>query len=131
MRTTSLPQAAIDHARASLGPALAPRAQASASGRQPVHTFYGGAHLFGEGLVQKLGKAAIQAFEENAADPIQLATVLKLPGADTLTRPTSPMAAFNVAFDDDPPPDRRHARPSWLAHTVHARVLEKLRREPV
>ena len=55
------------------------------SGRQPVHTLYGGAHLFRADLAPKIGKAALHAFEEYAADPIEMATVLGLPGAATLT----------------------------------------------
>jgi citrate lyase beta subunit len=134
MIKTSLPADAIVRATAPLDDALAElnvRHPGAPSGRQPVHTLYGGAHLFRADLAPKIGKAALHAFEEYAADPIEMATILGLPGASSLTRPRSPLAAFNVAFDDELPLDRRLNRPAWLAHTVHARVLEKLRHEPV
>ena len=34
------------------------------SGRQPVHTVYGGAHLFGADIARKLGDAALRALTE-------------------------------------------------------------------
>ncbi|MEO7328686.1 MAG: phosphoenolpyruvate kinase [Minicystis sp.] len=134
MIKTSLPEGVVARVTAPLAPALAALARChpgAPSGRQPVHTLYGGAHLFRADLAPKIGKAALRAFEEYAADPLEMATLLGLPGAATLTRPKSPLASFNVAFDDDPPADRRLDRAAWLAHTVHARVLEKLRHEPV
>ena len=67
--------------------------------RQPVHTVYGGAHLFTAGSARKLGVAALASLAEHAPDATAFARVLGLPDV--------------------------------LAVTVHARVVEKLRREPV
>src|SRR5262245_18162372 len=67
--------------------------------RQPVHTVYGGAHLFTAGSAKKLGVAALASLAEYAPDAAALARVLDLPES--------------------------------LATTVYARVVEKLRREPV
>ncbi len=67
--------------------------------RQPVHTFYGGAHLFRADTVAKLGHVALRALEENAGDE----------------------EAFGRAFGLEPP----------VAAPVRARVLQKLRAEPV
>jgi citrate lyase beta subunit len=67
--------------------------------RQPVHTFYGGAHLFKSDVVRRLGSLAERALTEYAPDPASFA------------------AATGI--------------PANLADTVYARVLEKLRREPV
>jgi len=69
--------------------------------RQPVHTVYGGAHLFSADVASKLGAAALRALEENAPDPVTFARAIGLEG------------------------------PESLARAVHARVTEKLRREPV
>ena len=68
--------------------------------RQPVHTVYGGAHLFRGDSARKLGLAALTTLEEYAPDGRTLARALALPA------------------DIDP-------------STVHARIVEKLRREPV
>jgi citrate lyase beta subunit len=40
--------------------------------RQPVHTVYGGAQLFRADTAQRLGRIAVAAFEEYAADPAAL-----------------------------------------------------------
>ena len=69
--------------------------------RQPVHTVYGGAHLFSADIGQKLGAAGLRIFEEYAPDPATFARAIGL-------------------GDDDA-----------LATAVHARVLDKLQHEPV
>ena len=45
--------------------------------RQPVHTVYGGAHLFRANSAQKLGALALSALDENAPDPAALAQALQ------------------------------------------------------
>ncbi|HSM35214.1 MAG TPA: hypothetical protein VK837_02360 [Longimicrobiales bacterium] len=70
--------------------------------RQPVHTVYGGGHLFRAATAERLGELALRALVEFAPDPADL------------------MAATGMA--DDPP---------GLAEAVHARVLGKLEEEPV
>jgi len=67
--------------------------------RQPVHTVYGGAHLFKADLCRKMGAIAERMLAEYAPDAATLAAAIGIP-------------------------DR-------LAETVYARLLEKLRREPV
>jgi citrate lyase beta subunit len=44
--------------------------------RQPVHTVYGGAHLFTAGAVSKLGAIALRTLEEYAPDPHALAEAI-------------------------------------------------------
>jgi citrate lyase beta subunit len=69
--------------------------------RQPVHTVYGGAQLFSADVAAKLGAAALRALQEYAPDPATFARAIGLSG------------------------------PESLASAVHARVAEKLKREPV
>src|SRR5690242_3314299 len=58
--------------------------------RQPVHTVYGGAHLFTADIAHKLGAAALKHLEEFAPDPDTFATALGI-GAETLDgEPTPP-----------------------------------------
>src|SRR5262249_6771282 len=71
--------------------------------RQPVHTVYGGAHLFRSDSAAKLGAVALAALDEYAPDGASLARVLGL----------------ERTVGDD------------FADTVRQRILEKLRREPV
>jgi citrate lyase beta subunit len=70
--------------------------------RQPVHTVYGGAQLFKAGSVARMGELALAALDRYAPDGATLADALQWSGAA-----------------------REHAP------VVHARVVEKLRREPV
>src|SRR6185436_16795263 len=51
--------------------------------RQPVHTVYGGAHLFRADLTQKLGAAARRTLDEYAPDAATFARAIGLgePGA--------------------------------------------------
>src|SRR5262245_31726005 len=70
-----------------------------AGDRQPVHSVYGGAHLFRADTARKLGAAAIAALTEYAPDPSRFADALGL--------------------------DEK------AGVVIYARVMEKLRREPV
>ncbi|MDQ6886836.1 MAG: phosphoenolpyruvate kinase [Gemmatimonadota bacterium] len=76
--------------------------------RQPVHTVYGGGHLFRSDSAGKLGAVALRSLEENAGD------------AETFAR------AIGLDLD---PSDRTGGR--GFAERVYGRVIEKLRREPV
>jgi citrate lyase beta subunit len=76
--------------------------------RQPVHTVYGGAHLFKADAAQKLGALALRALQEHAPDAATLANVLALDGTltdrvylriiDKLTR--EPVEDFRIDFED-------------------------------
>jgi citrate lyase beta subunit len=70
--------------------------------RQPVHTVYGGAQLFKAGSTARMGELALASLERYAPDGDALADALGWQG-----------------------------RARELAATVHERVVEKLRREPV
>src|SRR3954451_21946776 len=67
--------------------------------RQPVHTVYGGAHLFKSDTTQKLGALALRSLDDFAPDAATLGEAIGL----------------DPRFRD----------------VVYARVVEKLRREPV
>ena len=71
--------------------------------RQPVHTVYGGAHLFRANSAQRLGALALTALDEYAPDPSALADALQLEQIGAV----------------------------HLADTLRARIFDKLNREPV
>jgi citrate lyase beta subunit len=73
--------------------------------RQPVHTVYGGAHLFRSDSAPKLGALALAALDEYAPDAATFARALDLRSDD----------GHDVRF----------------AEAIRERVIEKLRREPV
>ena len=76
--------------------------------RQPVHTVYGGAHLFKSDAAQKLGAAARRALDEHAPDAAALAGIFALDGqlaarihprvVDKLAR--EPVEDFRIDFED-------------------------------
>jgi citrate lyase beta subunit len=80
----------------------------SSERRQPVHTVYGGAHLFTSDSAAKLGALALRALREHAPDPGALATAFQLEPAlaarifprvvDKLTR--QPVEDFRIDFED-------------------------------
>jgi citrate lyase beta subunit len=49
------------------------------STRQPIHTVYGGAHLFKADTARKLGATALRTLDEHAADAPSLARALGMP----------------------------------------------------
>jgi len=51
--------------------------------RQPVHTVYGGAHLFKATTISKLGQGALESFHTYAATPAILGEVIGLAGFDS------------------------------------------------
>jgi citrate lyase beta subunit len=76
-----------------------------AEDRQPVHTVYGGAHLFRSDSAQKLGALALAALDEYAPDAVTFAEALDL----------------KTQQGDSGP----------FAETIRARIVEKLRAEAV
>jgi citrate lyase beta subunit len=65
--------------------------------RQPVHTVYGGAHLFSSGVCAKLGKLALRSLEQNGP----------YPGADEAVMErvrtkleTEPIEDYRIDFED-------------------------------
>ncbi|HVG31514.1 MAG TPA: hypothetical protein VM911_00480 [Pyrinomonadaceae bacterium] len=99
--------------------------------RQPVHTVYGGAHLFRADSAQRLGALGLRSLEQFAPDFLTFARALQLPGADTLPETKSAAADLSARLEAERDAVRQENKPAWLAHTIYARVMEKLRREPV
>jgi hypothetical protein len=98
--------------------------------RQPVHTVYGGAHLFRANTARRLGEKALQSLEEYAPDFITFAKAIGLPGAGRLAESTT-TAELAESIQANPDEARRNNRSAWFAHTIYQRVREKLHHEPV
>jgi hypothetical protein len=131
---TSLPQSASRAAMGTLDEAYASFARrypGETGRRQPVHTVYGGAHLFQAGTARRLGDLALVTLGEYAPDAFTFARAVGLPGAEMLPASASKAAALERRFVASPEKLRGENRAAWLAYTVYARVLEKLQREPV
>jgi citrate lyase beta subunit len=111
MSDTSIPEAALTTFLDALDKAngrVAEQFPGDGSARQPVHTVYGGAHLFKADAAQKLGALALRALQEHAPDAAALAGVLDLDRAladrvylriiEKLTR--EPVEDFRIDFED-------------------------------
>lgn len=76
--------------------------------RQPVHTVYGGAHLFKADSASKLGAVALRTMDEHAADAAAFASAIGLPGflAQTIHERVraklqrEPIEDFRIDFED-------------------------------
>ena len=99
--------------------------------RQPVHTVYGGAHLFRADTAQRLGQVAERSFAENASDFVVFARAIGLPHARELPDILGYATGLKQRLKDEPDAVREENKAAWLAHTIHARVQEKLKRESV
>lgn len=111
--------------------AFAKRYPGETGRRQPVHTVYGGAHLFKADSASRLGILALRALEEFAPDFAAFAKAIGLPGAERLPDSPEQVSALRGRLEKDPEGLRRENKPAWLAHTIYTRVVEKLEREPV
>ena len=88
--------------------AFAARYPGESGRRQPVHTVYGGAHLFKSDTAVRLGGLAVRAFETYAPDAQAFAHVLELPGnlAETIYQRVlekikrEPVEDFRIDFED-------------------------------
>jgi hypothetical protein len=93
--------------------------------RQPVHTVYGGAHLFRADTCKRLGELALQSMATYARDAFEFARAVgfaEVPNAHA-------EVALRYARD---PEELRATNPSaWLACAVYERVQTKLRAEPI
>ena len=99
--------------------------------RQPVHTVYGGAHLFKSDSARRLGSLARRSLDQFAPDFLTFARALDLPGSDQLPE-TADEANELVSFlKSEPEQARKENKAAWLAYTIYRRVSEKLQREPV
>lgn len=99
--------------------------------RQPVHTVYGGAHLFKADTASKLGGIALRNMDAYAPNFVVFAKALGLPGAATLPDSSVDIEHLASIIEKDKAAASFTNEPAWMAWTVYTRVREKLQREPV
>jgi citrate lyase beta subunit len=110
---------------------FAKRYPGDSGARQPVHTVYGGAHLFKATTAKKLGELALRSLDTYAREPFAFARVVALPGADTMPTKSAESSALSQAIRENPELARRTNHPAWMAVTLYDRIKEKLGREAV
>lgn len=99
--------------------------------RQPVHTVYGGAHLFKAETASALGTIAQRTVETYTPDFISFAKCVGLAGAEAVPDDAHSKEKLQEALERDPEGMRRTHPRIWLAHAVYLRMRAKLAREPV
>ncbi len=99
--------------------------------RQPVHTVYGGAHLFKSDSAERLGALARRSLDQFAPDFLSFAKAIELPGAEELPDSLEEDGGLLNRLETNSEHVRRENRSAWFAHAIYNRVNEKLRREPV
>jgi citrate lyase beta subunit len=131
---TSLPQSSLEKINRSLHSSnhefmsLYPGERGN---RQPVHTVYGGAHLFKSDSAARLGKVAERALSENAPDFVVFARAIGLPLSGELPDVLDYATGLKHRLETEPDAVREENKAAWLGHTIYTRVQEKLKREPV
>lgn len=131
---TSLSQDAVGNLAAPLQLAnlqFAARYPGETGHRQPVHTVYGGAHLFKSDSAARLGALARRSLDQFAPDFVVFAKALDLPGAEQLPDSLDEALGLKERLEADTDSARLQNRFAWLSYTIYKRVSEKLRREPV
>jgi citrate lyase beta subunit len=97
--------------------------------RQPVHTVYGGAHLYKADTTRRLGVSALRSMDEWARDAVEFARAVGfVPEADLQGKDARDLQS---AFERDSAALREDQPSAWLAMSVYGRVRAKLQREPV
>jgi len=99
--------------------------------RQPVHTVYGGAHVFRADSAGKLGALALRSLQDYAPNWAAFARAVGLRGSDRWPELPENESDLKAQLEWATAADEEARRSAALARTVHARVVEKLRREPV
>lgn len=99
--------------------------------RQPVHTVYGGAHLFKADTAVRLGALARRSLDQFAPDFISFAQAVDLPGSHQLPPSIEKASDLVALLEVNPESVRQENKAAWLAKTIYRRVNEKLSREPV
>ena len=111
--------------------ALAAKYPGESGRRQPVHTVYGGAHLFKADSAQRLGAVARRSLEEYAPNFVAFAQAIGLAGAENLPDSETEVSKLVTEFEQNADVQRRQNKPAWMAQTIYRRVQEKLQREPL
>lgn len=111
--------------------AFAQRFPGDSPARQPVHTVYGGGHLFKSDTPAKLGVLALKALEQYGADPFAFGRILAIPDdlAETVYRRVvaklerEPVEDFRIDFEDgygNRPDDEEDGHAAAAARNVAA-----------
>src|SRR6266487_3616946 len=106
--------------------AFAKRYPGDRATRQPVHTVYGGAHLFKAETARRIGELALQSLRTYGGDLVEFARGIGFVEAGAFDGRDASSLAERFARDADAL--RRSDPSAWLAAAVYDRVWKKLER---
>ncbi|MGH7243457.1 MAG: DUF6986 family protein [Phycisphaerales bacterium] len=98
--------------------------------RQPVHTIYGGGHLFKKDTARRLGDVALASLRDYAPDFATFARAIGLRGNESLPETAAGAAAIDAEFARDPVGAAKANPAAAFARTIYNRVVDKLTKEP-
>jgi hypothetical protein len=94
--------------------------------RLPIHTLYGGAHLFKKETPDKLGGLALKHLTAYAPNFAEFARALELPGAGSLPINLDAIDALTDTLEG-----QGKLTANWISATVYQRVVNKLATEAI
>src|SRR6266446_9541700 len=86
--------------------------------RQPVHTVYGGAHLFKSDSAARLGSLARRSLDQFAPDFLTFAKAIGLKGAEQLPDSIDEAGDLATLLESDPDQLKETSEAAWLAHSI-------------
>jgi citrate lyase beta subunit len=96
--------------------------------RQPVHTVYGGADLFTAETAEKMAGAAMKTLTSNAANFVEFAKAIELPGHDALPNDPAEIEKLIKRLESLSYEDLKKEA-AWLSYTTYNKVINKLKTE--
>src|ERR1700716_417585 len=84
--------------------------------RQPVHTVYGGAHLFKSDSAARLGALAQRSLDQLRPHFLSFAKAVGLPGAEQLPDSQEEDEGLSVNLGSNPGEVRQTNKNAWMAH---------------
>ena len=97
--------------------------------RQPVHTVYGGAHLFKHSRIPQLGKIGLKTLQYYAPNFAVLARALHLSGHEEIPDDPQLIQQLEERFSQSKGKETDH--PAYHAYAVYLKVINKLKEEPI
>src|SRR6201989_3255066 len=85
--------------------------------RQPVHTVYGGAHLFKSDSAKRLGSLARRSLDQFAPDFLTFARAIDLPGEGELPESFDEATELLAFLNEEPERARKEKKSALLALT--------------
>jgi citrate lyase beta subunit len=98
--------------------------------RQPVHTVYGGAHLFKSDTCIRMGGIALRNLRTYAPHFAELSRALSLDGHESLPHTEKAVAELDKRLSNMSEEERRKEK-AWLSWSVYNKIIRKLETEAV